>query len=417
MNSLDSLLDWAGEKLGLNVRYFVASGSWVAARYILLGLLSLALSVAFARLGGKELYGEYQFSLAVVGFLSFLSLPGLNTVGLRAVASGKLGVLVSATRASFRISFLMSLIVALVGVYYLTSRGHVAVGWSLVAASILLPFFYGPNGWIAYYEGRLNFHAPTKRILLLNALLALFLLAGLWKHWPLPALVVGYYLVNASLTTAFYREVRKRIRDKVPKNVDLKAGALYTLQKFSSTVPDTAQPFVISTLFGYGALGIFMVAYTLANSASGLMGALAATYFPLLIKYARLSHLRIVLQNVVLGVLLAGAYWLFITVFFIPLYGMQFLDSFYLAQYFTGMVALLPLRLYLTNYFTAQTSGKIVTIANLVAFSIAIINFFLLTDFGLNEALIGYTYSLQISMVLILGVAYYRRVHKERMET
>src|SRR3989304_3173984 len=99
-------LDWLSKRAGLNLRYFLTSGSWVAGRYVLMGLLSLGISVAFARLGTAELYGQYQFVLAVVSFLSILSLPGLNTVTLIAVAKGIPRVLVDATRVCFRASWL-----------------------------------------------------------------------------------------------------------------------------------------------------------------------------------------------------------------------------------------------------------------------------------------------------------------------
>lgn len=403
------VLDRLGKKAGLNLRYFLSSGSWVAARYVLMGLLSLALSVAFARLGGKELYGQYQFVLAIVSFLAILTIPGLNIVALKAVAQDRPSVLVGATRISFRASFLLSLAVFLIGMFYLFSKGQPAVGWSLIGASLLLPFFYAPNGWYAFYEGQLDFKSSTKRVLITNGLVALVILFGLWKHWPLPLLIGIYFAVNAALTVFFYTEVRKKIHEPLPEKMDVKTGVLYTLQKSSSTLPETIQPFVIATLAGYGTLGIFAIAYTLVNSASGLVGALSATYFPLLMKYTKLWHRRIILQNLVLGILLAGAYWLFVKLFFLPLYGSNFLDSFYLALYFAGAVALLPLQFYFTNYFTAQTLPRLVIGANIVSYIVGLGVFLLLRNVGLTASLVGYVYATELASILILGVAYYRR--------
>jgi O-antigen/teichoic acid export membrane protein len=402
------ILDRLGKKAGLNLQYFLASGLWVSVRYVLMGLLSLAISVAFARLGGKELYGQYQFILAIVAFLSILSIPGLNIVSLKAVAKGAPNVLIAATRVCFKAAWLASLAVLVIGIYYLNFRGETAVGWSLVTASLLIPFFYGPNGWYTYYEGNLDFRSPTKRVLLTNGLVALVILLGLFQHWSLAVLVGSYFLINAVLSVFFYLEVKKKIREPAPKNVDVKNGVFYTLQKSSSALPQTIQPLIISSFFGYGTLGVFMIAYTLVNSASGLVGALSATYFPLLMKYTKLWHRRIIFQNLVLGILLAGAYWVFVKLLFVPLYGANFLDSYSLARYFAVAVALLPLQLYFQNYFTANTRPGLIVGANLASFAVALAVFLGLRGTGITQSLIGYVYALGLSSILILGLAYWR---------
>jgi len=401
------------QKVGLDLDYFLPSGLWVGARYTILGILSLGISIAFARLGTAELYGQYQFSLALVSFLSVLTIPGLNTVALIAVAKGIPKVLLSATRICFQAGWLVSVLVALIGIYYLTIKDQPAVGWSLVGASALLPFFYGPNGWYTYYEGKRDFQSTTKRILLTNGLVALLLLWGLWQDWSLPILVIGYFFVNAALTTFYYQEIRKKISSDPPVNADVKAGVLYTLQKSSYTLPDTIQPLLISSLFGFGTLGIFMIAYALVNSANGLIGALSATYFPLLLKYKKLVHGRIVLQNLGLGLLLAIAYFSFVTVLFIPLYGTRFIDSFQLAQYFSGVVVLMPLKLYFSSYFTAQNAPGLLIRTNLASYAIAVAVFLLVGTTSVIASFVSYYAALQLATVIILGIAYYRRVRAE----
>jgi len=399
-----------GQKVGLDLEYFLPSGLWVAGRYILLGVLSLLISIAFARLGTAELYGQYQFALAVVSLLSVLTIPGLNTVTLIAVAKGLPKVLIGATRICFQAGWLVSALVAILGIYYLSANDQSGVGWSLIGASALLPFFYGPNGWYTYYEGQRDFRSTTKRILLANGLVAAVLLFGLWQDWPLPALVISYFLVNAASTVYFYQEVRKKIDDDRSVPVDVKAGVLFTLQKSSSSLPDTVQPLVVSSLYGFSTLGIFMIAYTLVNSAAGLISALAATYLPLLLKYKKLLHGKIVVQNLGLGILLAAAYLLFVTVLFVPLYGTRFLDSFHLAQYFSGAVALMPLKQYFTSYFTAYGLPGLVIRANLISYALALAVFLLIGTISAVGSFVSYYVALQLAAVLILGTAYYRRV-------
>jgi len=360
-------------KIGLNLEYFLSSGSWVAARYIFLGLLSLGISIAFARLSTAELYGKYHFTLAVINFLSLLSLPGLNTMALIAAAKGSPQTIIATTRIGFRMSWLMSALAVLIGIYYLLVQLQPGLGWALIGASAFLPFFFGPNAWYAYYEGdRRDFRSTTVRIILANGLVFLALLVGLWQDWSLPALVTIYFAVNAALTVWFYQEVRKKITEIKPVKINIWEGIRYTSQKSSTTLPETIQPVVISTLLGFDQLGIFMIAYTLVHSASGLLGALSATYFPLLVSYKKILHGRIVWQTIGLGLFVAITYWLFVTLMFRPLYGERFHESFQLAQYFAPVVALIPLKLYLANYFTTHDQPSFVARANTASYTIAL---------------------------------------------
>lgn len=409
---MQSLLENAGRRLGLDLRYFASSGAWVSGRYILVGLIGLASSIGFARLGMPELYGQYQYVLAVTGLISIVTLPGLNTVALRGVAKGELGIVRTTTAISFRLSIVAAFLLAGFGLYTLSFLKQPAIGWSFILASFFVPAFYAPNAWYTLYEGRLRFDQPTIRIVALSFLSTTTLLLGLTQGWTIVGLVGGYFFVNAFFTALYYFEAERQIPGKQSVSINLKEGVFFSLQKLSLLLAETVQPILISHLFGYEVLGYFVIAFTLVNALSGLLTALASTYFPLFLKYKRLAHLRFVVINLFLGAGAMIAYLLLVSVGFLPLYGEAYAASLSVALWLAGTVLLLPLRAYFTNYLSAMNQPNTLIATNITAYLAAASVFLLMNGGGWEKAVLAYFYVLQLTSVMLLAGAYIYTVRR-----
>lgn len=145
-----------GDKLGLDLPYFIGNGFWVSIRLFFEILAGLALSVAFARLATQEMYGQYQFVLSVFALVSILSIPGLNTSIIKSAAEGKDGDYRSVVKTSFYWSFIGVPIIFLIGGYYYFI-GSVSLGGAFMVAAIFFPFFYAPNTWYSFLQGKKRF--------------------------------------------------------------------------------------------------------------------------------------------------------------------------------------------------------------------------------------------------------------------
>ena len=64
---LENFIDRLTKIASLDIKYFLKNGFWVFIRYLVIGLTGLAITISFARLGTKQLLGQYQF---VLNFLS-----------------------------------------------------------------------------------------------------------------------------------------------------------------------------------------------------------------------------------------------------------------------------------------------------------------------------------------------------------
>lgn len=398
-------LDRLEVRLGVNLRAAATHGGWVTLRYACLAALSLLVSVSFARLGTPELYGQYQLVLSILALLSFLTLPGLNTLSLRAIAQGAPGMLRRATRLSFSLAAGAGLL----GAGYaalLLARGETELGWALAVGSLALPFVYGPNAWYTYYEGRRDFRHPSLRVVALSAIASSLIVVGLRLDWPLVGLVATFVGTSGLLTSLYYWEVRPKLGPPAP-TLDLGLALRYTLQKVSATLPDAIQPMVIVAVFDVVTLGFFTIAYTVANAASGFLAALAATYFPSLVTARRLNHRPVLLGQLGLGIIIALGYWLIVRLGFLPLFGTEVGPSYQLALLLTPIIGLLPLRQYLVTFLTAKGAPSGTIWANLSSLALAIVWLLASSQLGSLPALVGYLAVLHGTAILILLGAYY----------
>lgn len=401
--------DWltlASQRLGINLAYFLPNAITIVGRYVTTTLLGFLLSIAFARLAEKEVFGQYQYVLSVVSLLSIFSLPGLNTAALRAFVEGD----ERALERSVRYSFFGSLIatVTLLGIgFYNVTHAQPVLGFALCVAGVLLPFYYAPNSWYVYYEGRLQFHPATLRIILLNVVLLAAMTLGLVFHLSLVGLITIYFGLNAAMTIAFFLGGRRTVKTAPDKNrLNLPYAFRCTLQKFTTTGGENIQMLTMSFVFGFTYLAIYQVAQSFVNIFNGLTSALSATYFPLLLKYKKLNHGFILIQNLGLGILFWIVYLAAVTFIFPPLYGAKYSEAVLLAKNLSFIMILVPLRHYLTSFFTARDRNTLITVTNLGANILALLLFLVCKDYGFFAAATVYLYTLNIGVTVPLLIAY-----------
>src|SRR5689334_805803 len=93
---------------GVDNVYFFKGGFWMMVMQILIILTGIAVSVAFAHLGTKALYGKYQFVLAMVATFGIALLPGTNTALVQSVSRGYEKTITSISKQKYKWSLLGS---------------------------------------------------------------------------------------------------------------------------------------------------------------------------------------------------------------------------------------------------------------------------------------------------------------------
>ncbi len=141
-----------------DMTYLVSAGFWMNLSTVSVSLFSLILYIVFAHVVPKEVFGTYQYLLSLMVAISALSLAGMNSAVIRAVAQGYEGTY----RAAIRLQALWSLlpcVVALgIGAYYYVQNEY-ALATALVVIGILSPLNNVFNTYSAYLQGKRNFRS------------------------------------------------------------------------------------------------------------------------------------------------------------------------------------------------------------------------------------------------------------------
>jgi O-antigen/teichoic acid export membrane protein len=135
---LSPTLTAIGKKLHIDAHYFAKNSFFVLVGQIVSVLRGIIAGYLVSRFFEKEVYGEYQFILSVLGMFSFFGLAGLATPVARAWSRGESFSINAVTRYQLMVASVGSLIL-LVSIFFLGFYGR-QDSWPLfLAAAILLP--------------------------------------------------------------------------------------------------------------------------------------------------------------------------------------------------------------------------------------------------------------------------------------
>ena len=394
-------------------KYLLTNSAIVSFRYVVVAAVGLAVSVAFARLSTKEVFGQYQFILALFSFFAVFSLPGLNLAALKSASRGELGTVSQAVRLSFLASMMAVPLLVGYGAYALLGgRTDELVGWACIIFGSLFPLLNAPNTWYVYYEGRLHFFPVAIRVIGSSVLTALLLFLGLWYQVSILFLVSSWFFTSIFCTWFFYWEVlqEERKNKNEPGRLDVQYGIWVTIQKFVVGLTESIPVLAISFFLSFEAVANFQVAFVFVGAVSGLLGALTAMAFPVIFSNLASKHSKLLLYSVLSGTIASLGYVLFVETIFLFVYGNQYRESFELARLFVGLPFLVALRMYFVNIFTARRENMYIIFSYIVANTVSAILLWLSIRMGVSFAWSTalYVYSLNLQLLSILALRYYR---------
>lgn len=402
------------KKLGINLVYLLKNGSWVSLRFFVLASGGWFVSLLFARIGTKELLGQYQYILALLSMISVVSLSGLNVAALESVVKGQEGGVIKAVKISFLASLIGVPIILGFAFYSTFFKGQAAVGETLFFAAFLFPAFYALNTWSTYYEGKSMFKAVSIRAISLNICLSLALALALFLKIQVTGLVLIFLGVTILFSAYYFKEVKTKIKDPTKDFIDVPFGIQASLQKFVLSLSGTIPPIAISFLFGIEWVAVYYIAFYLITAAFAFIGTLWYLYLPALFKATRLQHKHIFIQNLSVGLIMWAAFILFLKFFFILIYGESYRESLEIAYHISFLLFFIPLKTYLVNFFMTRRRNWmiiiIITLANLIGLSA----FYATKGWDFSVSLTLYLYMLELLITLPLLYAYVQSTFAEK---
>ncbi len=229
-------------------------------------ITSLAVSVAFARLSTKTVYGQYTFAISIVSLISLISMPGVRTTIFRSVSQGDDGFYKSATRFNFIWSLIGAPLLALTGFYLYLARSE-ALGVSIILVSFLFPLIYSAQNWKNLLKAKENFKSFVIYETSISILKAV-LIIGLIFLQPenLIAILTAYFLVETALNTYFYFKTLHLIDGRGTVKNWKKEGYAYTLLEFSSYAFSKIDRILVGLFLPFSQVAIYNIAMKVTDT-------------------------------------------------------------------------------------------------------------------------------------------------------
>jgi O-antigen/teichoic acid export membrane protein len=282
----DSIVDFAEEKMQLNLRYYINNGIYLLFLNFLTIVCALFLSIAFANFLPKEVYGKYQFILSVLGIVSIFSLPGIKTSLIQAVAKNYDGTALRAIKESLKWSFFGSIILFFISIYYFFSK-EISLSISFLIISLLFSFYSIAQYYNPYLNGKKKFkklavyssiHTVVYTILLISA--AYYLRDVIW-------LVAVYLLTNILINGFITFFIFKKIKNKKIDKSSISFGKHLTVMEILQFLANYLDRIILSFFLGFENVAIYSIALIIPEKIKDLSKNIGSLILP---KLAVMDH-------------------------------------------------------------------------------------------------------------------------------
>lgn len=350
---------------------------WANFSQLILTINQLLISIIVIRSVGKEMYGDYLFVFAIIGILMILSVSGVRTTIVRAVAQGNEHVFVDGTKFSFLKSLLGIPILLSLGFYFFFYTSRIDFGITLMVVSFLFPFFISLKTWMFYLKGRGKFKALSLYNLLLatTQILITGLIIILTKS--LIFTVLSYVVIESIYNVIFTLIMIKKIDYKKIEDNWKKQSYTLSLMDFSSYVFGKADIAIMSIFMPAGSIAIYGI---VMKSIEAFFLAIKSTIYGILPSLYKKNNIQIeyfykyVVASFVIpiGLLFPIKY---AVLFF---YGSEMLSAVFYIQIYLFVIPIYLLSTISNHFLVKQRENKPIIITKILAIIVVLILYFIL---------------------------------------
>jgi len=350
--------------------YYVGAGSfWLLFSQGILALVYLLVSLAFANLVPKEIFGNYRYVLSLASLISAFSLTGMNTALTRAVSRGAEGTVKASIPVQIRWGMLMTLVSFIASAYYFF-RGNMFLGASMGIAGIFLPVINVFNTYAAVFNGKKLFKHLALNNMFVGVVASVPLLLAIFFLPRSLVFVLVYFVSNAVLAWFVYRRSLRFLNPETVDNESLVYGKHQSLVNAFTVFAQYIDGVLVFHYLGATPLATYFFATLIPLALKGNLKILSTLSLP---KFSvgdyHISRKTLLKKMALVGLLLSVGIVAYIaiaplvfTVFF-PEYKNAALFSQVAALGIFGVVSLLPLSLFSAHlktrklyYFNISTS-------------------------------------------------------------
>ncbi len=353
LNENNSVVRRLSRNTGVKMSTVIGQTSTVVLRQGIVMAMGILLNILLARFLTKEVYGQYNVILAVLGIAAVATLPGLNTVVLQSASRGEERFYNRALRVSFFAGVLaaIGLLVALFLVPQWFGRGidHNA----LVAAIIFLPFFSGLNAWDVFLTGKQDFRRSGTFAAIQAVLVTL--VAGVTVLFSNSLFVVIVaYVGTISITNALFAYITSRSTTGSDRgNSGIVLGFHLTWTNFLPTISDYFDRILLGFYLGPVKVAEYVIATTITASVRSNGKTILNIMSPRIAARDIGDSSQVIKKNrlwiLLVGVMMAAFVWAVVPVVVPLFFGEEYRSVVTIAQWFGLTLIFMPINTILAN--------------------------------------------------------------------
>jgi len=364
-----------GIVLGVDLPYFVKNGFWMILEKAFLIAKGFLLSLLFANLLDKEIFGQYQYVLSILGIMSSLILPGMSVSVIQAVAKGREKTYNSSIKMMIRWGILGSIALLLVS-FYSFYAGQRSIALILLAFVWIFPFYGTMNMWRSYYTGKEWFGKMAWHSLLSEAFTLMALVLAVYFFDSLAVLVFAATIIPMLFYGYYTQKTLSLSGAGSEDSTDLEYGKKLSFVYGISIVAGYIDKLVVGQFLGFSELALYAIVSVIPDQIKSGMRIFLTLLLP---KFSKIENTeknrRFVLKNIIrllfLSTLIVGAY-IFAVPFLFKWFFPKYAEGIIYSQVIAAGFILTPFMI-IDSFFRAHKKNKAISRSTLWGNGIGIV--------------------------------------------
>ncbi len=252
--------------------------------------IAFTVALAWANWIDRDIYGNYQYVLSLIGIISIFSLPEIETAVTQAVARGFEGSFIHSFKTKLKWGLLSSLSALIIAGYYFF-QGNTNFPLVFLVVALFLSLFNASLVYTGFLTGRklfnvkVKYESVTQVVAGIIMLLTLFLIKSFLVDKPifiiLPLIIGVYFLSRTSLRFFFFMRTKARFlpnSQEDPKTISY--GKKLSFSGIIDTLTIALDKILLFHYLGAVELAVYSFAFLIPNQINLFLKNISSLAFP-----------------------------------------------------------------------------------------------------------------------------------------
>lgn len=253
---------------------------WINIGNGLSSLASLGLVYVFGNFISQHDYGIYQYVISIIGVISTITMPGINTAVIKAIADGSDMTFIDGLKTKIRWGVFASAISLLIAIYY-TINNDIVLSFSFFIISIFIPFFESFTIYSSFLEGKKDFKKSAIYSFLISFVRVIVMIGVILITKNIIIIIASYITITTIIRGVATFIVIQKINKKTNTDKEIiKYGKHLSLMRIISGGISSLDNILLFQFLGSIELAIYSFAKTPVTKIAGAITPITSLAYP-----------------------------------------------------------------------------------------------------------------------------------------